>query len=148
MTPRQSQPRDKLLAWLPAPPSPKSNACFLWKGGRASAYGTAYRWSVTSYSERTRRTYHFAYAQPVEYTSTVIVYIVEDGTFARVEGDSESPLLPLDERIISDSERGTFWLPNIERLQVFPGSFRQKLRYVLGIGAMCKDITLMSLACH
>ncbi|KAH8633211.1 hypothetical protein IG631_11845 [Alternaria alternata] len=40
ITPRQSQPRERLLAQLPAPPSPKSNACLRWKGGRASAYGT------------------------------------------------------------------------------------------------------------
>lgn len=40
ITPRQSQPKDRLLAQFPAPPSPKSNACFLGNGPRGSAYGT------------------------------------------------------------------------------------------------------------
>lgn len=66
-------------------------------------------------------------------------------TFARVEPNPESPLLPFHQRLIRDSKRRTFRLENIEWLQVLPRGFLQQFGDIFTRLAMTDDVFRESL---
>jgi hypothetical protein len=92
------------------------------------------------------RNSHLADAHAVHDAPSIIANIVEDGTLARIEGDAKAPLLPLDERLICDFERGSFRLSDIDRLDVFADSAFDELRDVLCWLAMIENARCVSLA--
>lgn len=89
---------------------------------------------------------HLTDRKSVGDTSAIVVDIVNDSTLARVEGDTETPFLPLDQRFVADLERRTIRLKHIQSLEVFPHALRQKLGNVFGIGAVIEDLLGMRLS--
>ena len=93
----------------------------------------------------THGAYHLANCQPMHHTASIIIHIVDRGTLARVERNTESPLLPLDKRLIGDTERGAFRLHHIQRLEVLAGSLGKEFWYVFRGLAVADDVPLEGL---
>lgn len=53
---------------------------------------------------------HLADGKSVEHAPSIVSNVVDDGTLARVKCDPESPSLPLNQRVVCDRERRSFWL--------------------------------------
>lgn len=88
-------------------------------------------------------TYHVTHANSVHDTAAVVANIVQDGALARVKGDAEAPLLPLDQIGIRNGKAGPLGLQDGEGLEVLADAAGEQLGHVLGRAAVVQDADLV-----
>lgn len=91
-------------------------------------------------------TYHFAESHPIEDASVIVMHVVNDDTFARIERYPHPPLLPFDKLIVVDREAWSFRLSDVERFEVFPETTLKQFWDIFAAGAMIQDALVMGLA--
>lgn len=92
-----------------------------------------------------QETHHLADTQPMHDATAIVPDIVNRSTFAWIETDTESPLLPLYQRVVGDPKRRTFRLNDIQWLQVLPGAVWQEFGNIVGGATVPYDITVKCL---
>ena len=91
---------------------------------------------------------HLANTHAIQDASSIVVDVMENRAFSRIERYAEAPFLPLDERLLCDFEGGTFWLCNVDGLHVPSQAASYQLRYVFGRLAMIENSRRVCLTCQ
>jgi hypothetical protein len=89
--------------------------------------------------------YHFANCQPMHHTAAIIRNIVNSRTLSRIEGDTETPLLPFNQRLIGNSKGGSLRLDHVQWFEILASTLGQQLWDVFRGLAVANDIALESL---